>query len=392
MSAQVCTVCRLKVERDQNPEELTLADGSKGRTEGQVQLPFKCGGYKGIVRAKVFPGLHKPILLGIPWLQKENPHIDWAQEVVVVKKDSDWITLPLTEREDGSQLVGVNMVSAKEMSRILSKGKGQAFLGLLRTVEETDVLPDGGVTKLDSDSSKKKAPQNLPECVKAVLADFCDVFPADLPKETPPVREGHEFKIELDDDTPPVHRPLYKLSPLELQEARTQIEYLLEHKFIRPSDSPYGAPVLFVPKKDGGLRMCIDYRWLNKKTVRNRYPLPLPEELFDRLGNARVFSKIDLRSGYWQIPVRADDIQKTAFKTRWGLFEFLVMPFGVTNAPAQFMGMMNHLLREYLDLCVLVFLDDLLIYSANMEEHAGTSQEDPVRIEETTTLCQVVQV
>ena len=263
VSVQVCTVCWLRVERDQNPKELTLADGSKGQTEGQIQLSFKCGGYKGIVQAKVFPKLHKPILLGIPWLQKENPHINWAQEVVVVKKDGNWITLPLIEREDGSQLVGVNMVSAKEMSRILSKGKGQAFLGLLRTVKETDVLPDGGVTKPDYDSSK----ENLPKCVKAVLDDFCDVFPADLPKETPPVREGHEFKIELDDETPPVHRPLYKVSPLELQEARTQIEYLLEHKFIRPSDSPYGAPVLFLPKKDGGLRMCIDYRWLNKKTV-----------------------------------------------------------------------------------------------------------------------------
>ena len=102
----------------------------------------------------------------------------------------------------------------------------------------------------------------------------------------------------MEDDTPPVHRPLYKLSPLELEEAHKQIQYMLEHAFIRPSDSPYGAPVLFAPKKDGGLRFCIDYLWLNKRTVRNRYPLPLPEEMLDRLGGAKVFSKIDLKSGY----------------------------------------------------------------------------------------------
>ena len=138
----------------------------------------------------------------------------------------------------------------------------------------------------------------------------------------------------MEDDVPPVHRPLYKLSPLELTEAKKQIEMLLEHQFIRPSESRYGAPVLFVPKKDGGLRFCVDYRWLNKKTIRNQYPLPLPEEFFDCLGGSKVFSKIDLKSGYWQIPVREGDVQKAAFKTRWGLYEYLVMPFGVTNAPA----------------------------------------------------------
>ena len=116
--------------------------------------------------------------------------------------------------------------------------------------------------------------------------------------------------------------------------------------------------------------MCVDYRWLNKKTVRNRYPLPLPEELFDRLGGSTVFSKLDLRSGYWQMPVRPEDVPKTAFKTRWGLCKFLVLPFGVTNAPAQFMNMMNDLLADFLDRFVRIFLDDLLIYSRSIEDHA----------------------
>ena len=145
---------------------------------------------------------------------------------------------------------------------------------------------------------------------------------------------------------------------------------MLEHGFIQPLESSYGAPVLLVHKKDCGLRFCIDYHWLNKKTVKNRYPLPLLEELFDRLGQAKVFSKIDLKSGYWQMPVKPEDIHKIAFKTCWGLYEFLVTPFGVTNAPAQFMNMMNDVLDDYLDKFVLIFLDDVLVYSANLEEHA----------------------
>ena len=212
--------------------------------------------------------------------------------------------------------------------------------------------------------------EDLPKEIEADLKEFEDIFPKDLLPGLPPMCKGHEFKINLEDDTPLVHRPIYKLRPLELEEARKQIEYMLEHGFIRPSESPYGAPVLFAPKKDGGLCFSIDYQWLNKKTVKNRYQLPLPEEMFDQLGGAIVFSKIDLKLGYWQMPIRPGDIQKTAFKIWWKLYEYLVMPFGVTNPPAQFMGMMNDLLGEYLDRFVLIFLDDILVYSQSMKEHA----------------------
>ena len=150
---------------------------------------------------------------------------------------------------------------------------------------------------------------------------------------------------------------------------------MLEHGFLRPSDSPYGAPILFLPEKNGSLRFCIDYRWLNKKMVKNGYPIPLLEELFDRLRSSKVFNKIDLRSEYWQMPVKPEDVHKTAFKTRWGLYEYLVMPFGVTNAPTQFMNMMNAFLGEYLDKFVLIFLDNVLIYSANPQDHAEHLQK-----------------
>jgi len=145
---------------------------------------------------------------------------------------------------------------------------------------------------------------------------------------------------------------------------------MIEKDFIRPSSSPWGAPVLFVKKKDGSMRLCIEYRELNRVTVKNKYPLPRIDDLFDQLRGASVFSKIDLSSGYHQIPVRESDIPKTAFSSRYGHYEFKVIPFGLTNAPAVFMDQMNRTFQEYLDQCVVVFIDDILIYSKSEEEHS----------------------
>ncbi|GJV89862.1 putative reverse transcriptase domain-containing protein [Tanacetum coccineum] len=161
----------------------------------------------------------------------------------------------------------------------------------------------------------------------------------------------------------------YRLAPSELEELSGQLKELQDKGFIRPSSSPWGAPVLFVKKKDGSFRMCIDYRELNKLTVKNRYPLPRIDDLFDQLQGSQFFSKIDLRFGYHQLRVHEDDIPKTAFRTRYGHFEFTVMPFGLTNAPAIFMDLMNRVCRPYLDKFVIVFIDDILIYSKTQEEH-----------------------
>jgi hypothetical protein len=152
-------------------------------------------------------------------------------------------------------------------------------------------------------------------------------------------------------------------------ELKKQIDELLEKGYIRPSSSPWIAPVLFVEKKDGTKRMCIDYRALNKVTVKNKYPLRRIEDLFNQLGRASVFSKIDLKSGYHQLRIRPSDIPKTAFITKYGLYEFMVMSFGLTNAPAYFMYLMNNVFMEYLDKFVVVFIDDILIYSQNKQEH-----------------------
>ncbi|GJR33158.1 hypothetical protein Tco_1109390 [Tanacetum coccineum] len=167
----------------------------------------------------------------------------------------------------------------------------------------------------------------------------------------------------------PVARAPYRLAPSEMKELADQLQELSDKGFIRPSSSPWGAPVLFVKKKDGSLRMCIDYRELNKLTVKNRYPLPRIDDLFDQLQGSSVYSKIDLRSGYHQLRVREEDISKTAFRTRYGHYEFQVMPFGLTNAPAVFMDLMNRVCKPYLDKFVIVFIDDILIYSKNKQEH-----------------------
>ncbi|GJV33683.1 putative reverse transcriptase domain-containing protein [Tanacetum coccineum] len=201
----------------------------------------------------------------------------------------------------------------------------------------------------------------------SVVRDFVDVFLEDL-SGLPPQRQV-EFRIDLIPGAMPVAKSPYRLAPSEMQELSGQLQELQDKGFIRPSHSPWGAPVLFVKKKDGSFRMCIDYRELNKLTVKNRYPLPRIDDLFDQLQGSRFFSKIDLRSGYHQLRVHEDDIPKTAFRTRYGHFEFTVMPFGLTNAPAVFMDLMNRVCKPYLDKFVIVFIDDILIYSKSKEEH-----------------------
>ncbi|GJU91480.1 putative reverse transcriptase domain-containing protein [Tanacetum coccineum] len=212
------------------------------------------------------------------------------------------------------------------------------------------------------DKSKEKRLEDV-----QIVQDFPEVFPEDLPG-LPPTRQV-DFQIDLVPGAAPVARAPYRLAPSEMKELSEQLKELSDKGFIRPSSSPWGAPVLFVKKKDGSFRMCIDYRELNKLTVKNRYPLPRIDDLFDQLQGSSVYSKIDLRSGYHQLRVREEDIPKTAFRTRYGHYEFQVMPFGLTNAPAVFMDLMNRVCKPYLDKFVIVFIDDILIYSKNKEEH-----------------------
>ena len=200
-----------------------------------------------------------------------------------------------------------------------------------------------------------------------VVCEYVDVFPDEL-LGLPPQRVV-DFGIELHPSTSPISMTPHRMAPIELQELRVQLKELLDKGFIRPSTSPWSAPVLFVKKKDKTLGLCIDYRQLNRITIKNRYPLPRIDDLFEQLRGTRVYSKIDLRMGYHQLRVGDTDNPKATFKTCYGHFEFTVMPIGLTNALAAFMDLMHRVFQPYLDQFVVVFVDDILIYSQSEWEH-----------------------
>jgi hypothetical protein len=201
-----------------------------------------------------------------------------------------------------------------------------------------------------------------------VACEFPDVFPEDLPDI--PLDRDVEFTIELQLGMTPISKRPYKMTPKELAELKIQLKELLDKGYICLSSSPWGCPALFVKKKDQSLRLCVNYQPLNAVTIKNKYPLACINILFDQLASAKVFSKVDLHLDYHQIKIRPKEAPKTAFSTRYGLYEYLAMSFGLTNAPAHFMYLMNSIFMPKLDKFVMVFIDDILIYSKNEEEHA----------------------
>ncbi|GJW11083.1 putative reverse transcriptase domain-containing protein [Tanacetum coccineum] len=230
-------------------------------------------------------------------------------------------------------------------------------------------IPYGNKT-LTVEGDKGGSRLKIISCIKAhvpIIRDFPEVFPEELPG-LPPSRQV-EFRIDLVPGAAPVAHAPYRLAPSEMKELSVQLQELLEKGFICPSSSPRGAPVLFVKKIDGSFRMCIHYRELNKLTIKNRYPLSRINDLFDQLQGLSVYSNIDLRSGYHQLRIKEEHISIIAFRTRYGHFEFQVMPFRLTNAPTVFMDLMNRVCKPYLDKFVIVFIDNILVYSKDEEEH-----------------------
>ena len=290
------------------------------------------------------------IILGMPWLVKHNPRVDWCQGVVTLDNVADPVINNIISSAH-DETSSSSVITALQFGRVSRKAGNELLLVL---VQDNDVQMN--TLSVDSGEAKK------------LLAQFCDVFPDDLPSGLPPKRDV-DHRIELVSGSDPPSRPTYRMSPAELNELKKQLDELLMKGFVQPSKSPYGAPVLFVKKKDGSTRMCVDYRALNKITKKNSYPLPRVDELLDRLNGARYFSKIDLRSGYHQVRIANEDVEKTAFRTRYGHYEFMVLPFGLTNAPATFMHLMQQVFKPYLDDFVIVFLDDILIYSKTETEH-----------------------
>ena len=222
---------------------------------------------------------------------------------------------------------------------------------------------------LNSTLSTSTAQVNAIPSLPVEYDEFADVFELKNCQKLTPHRPGVDHEIPIVPNAKLVYGSIYNLSETELKALKDYIDSMVAKGFIRPSKSPFGSPVLFVKKPDGSLRLCVDYRKLNDITIKNRYALPLISELFDRLKNAKYFTRLDMADAYNQLRIAEGDEYKTAFRTRYGHFEYLVMPFGLTNAPASFQAYANDYLRDFLDIFYIVYLDDVFIFSNTLEEH-----------------------
>ena len=372
-------------------------NGSTSECKATKLLSLRIGGHRDKIAFNATRLEGYEVILGQAWFRKHNPLINWRDGRTVIQRQNDEVVL----HPKGSAAPAVEVVvstpiplSAMQFGQAIKKGE-QAFTVLLRPADRdrppvddtsgegssdrrvsvgpnarrsglTDRLPDAASRK--STDGPVGLPDDIPTDLRDLLRSYRDVFPEALPAGLPPSREV-DHAIELEDGAPPPSRPTYRMSFLELEELEKQLKEYSGNGWIRPSQSPYGAPILFVKKKDGSTRMCTDYRALNKITKKNVYPLPRIDDLLDRLQGAKFFTKIDLRQGYHQIRIKDADVEKTAFRTRYGHYEYLVLPFGLTNAPATFMGLMNEVFRPLLDKSVVIYLDDILIYSRSWEDH-----------------------
>ncbi|KAG8490852.1 hypothetical protein CXB51_014063 [Gossypium anomalum] len=281
------------------------------------------------------------VILGMDWLTLHDAVVNCRKKVIKLKCESGETLWVKSDEPENLPIV----ISSTSARKCLGKGC-KAYLAFIMNTKECEL-------------KVKSVP---------VVSEYVDVFPEELPR-LPPNREV-KFGIELILGTTPILIAPYRMALTKLKELKSQLQELTDKGFVRPSFSPWGAPVLFVKKKDGSMRLYIDYRQLNKVTIKNKYPLLLIDNLFDQLKGAAWFSKIDLRSGHYQLKVKESDVPKTAFSTRYGHYEFLVMPIGLTNAPTVFMDLMNRIFRPYLDKFVVVFINYILIYSRDKVEHA----------------------
>ena len=377
ISESFCKMMKIRIQPiDGFQAEVTTADGRASQVKGVVVIDFALQTYKTKLRFLVIPmAADCDAILGEPWHAATKAVYAYGPaglETVRLYKGRTMRKIVQHSQEpmDWENPAQVKSIQLSHLQFAkAAKKTGEWFVAFVKPAKEQA----GGETAKQADPPNPEETlandgQALVDskALEALLAKYDDIFQP-LPKKLPPFRDITGHTIPLQPGAIPPYRAPYRLSPLEHREVKLQITDLLEHQAIQPSRSPYGSPVLFVQKKDGSLRMCVDYRALNKLTIHDKYPLPRTDELLDKVKGANIFTSLDLTSGYHQIRIHSDDVPKTAFTAAGEHYEFLVMPFGLTNAPATFQRTMNSLFKHLP--FVAVYLDDILIFSRTPEQH-----------------------
>ena len=332
----------LKVTRHPQPYSMGwVNEGKDIQIDQQCHLPYSIKPFKDEVICDVAPLDVCDVLLGQPYMYHRHGVYESRPRSVTIKLGEKRYRIPEVCPKQVASLI-----SAKQCKRLIAQTR--AFVLLMVRSEQTKSV-------VLNTHAKVTITENQQDQMDKILKEYHSV--------------NSSHSIDLIPSTPLPHEPIYRRLVLENDEIKRQIQELIQKGHIDPSASPCGSPIVLAKKKDGTWRLCIDYRALNKITVKNRYPIPRIDDLLDQLRGAKFFTKIDLKSGYHQVPIDPADVWKTTFKSKEGLFEWLVMPFGLTNAPATFMRLMNDVLRPFIDSFVVVYLDDILIFSKTWSEH-----------------------
>ena len=351
---------------------LKLPDGSEKPMTGVMCPLLRVGSYFGRVRMHVVELSGLDVVLGDPWLRQLHAFLDYgsATPCCVIRKGLKRFTLYPSLVSDSDQACNDDsptLLSALQFKRAC-KGARQIYAFMLRTDPDGDAVDVGERDASHMPLSGVCDDPALQGGVRELLSEYSDRFPERLPDGLPPMRDTFHT-IPLQPGAKPCFERARRCSPAQRVEMERQVKELLDLGYIVPSSSPFGCPVLFVGKKDGGLRMCIDYRALNRITIQNKWPLPRIDDLFDQLRGAKVFTALDLMSGYHQLRIHPDDEDKTAFVTPFGHYQYKVLCFGLTNAPATFQECMSRTFKDQVNKFVLVYMDDIIIYSRTAAEH-----------------------